>query len=64
MDMSKKQYAKPTVSQVSLVPDESVLEVCKNHEIAAAGPGGSYCDHPVLSTTSPGAPPCHGVTGS
>ena len=63
MDMSKKQYAKPTVLQVSLVPEESVLEVCKNHEIAAAGPGGgSHCEHPVLSGMP--APPCHGVTGS
>ena len=60
---AKKHYEKPSVAQVSLVPDESVLEVCKNHEIATAGPsGGSHCEHPVLSGMT--APPCHGVTGS
>ena len=61
--MSKKQYVKPKVSQVSLVPEETVLEVCKNHEIVTSGPdGGSHCEHPKLSGMP--APPCHGVTGS
>jgi hypothetical protein len=63
MDKLKKPYQKPEVAQVSLVPNEAVLEVCKNHELVAAGPtGGSHCEHPVLSGMP--APPCHGVTGS
>jgi len=65
MDKLKKQYQKPTVAQVSLVPSEAVLEVCKNHELVAAGPsGGSHCEHPVLTEGIFTAPPCHGVTGS
>ena len=61
MDKLKRTYQKPTVVQVSLVPEEAVLEVCKNHEVA----GGfaydlSHCSWPA----GVGGGVCRGVTGS
>jgi len=61
MDKQRKPYQKPTVVQVSLVPEEAVLEVCKNHEV----PGDYaldrfYCSWPA----GIGGGVCRGVTGS
>ena len=60
MNKGKKQYQKPTVVQVSLVPEEAVLEVCKNHLINTIAEGRDYCSWPAQS----GGGNCRGVTGS
>jgi len=60
MDKVKKTYQKPTVVQVSLVPEEAVLEVCKNHEVNVDAPERSYCSWPQ----NLGGGNCRGVTGS
>jgi len=41
-------------------PEESVLEVCKNHEVASQYASG----YPSCSKQAPGAGNCRGVTGS
>lgn len=41
-------------------PEESVLEVCKNHEVVSQYASGS----PSCSKQAPGAGNCRGVTGS
>lgn len=61
MDKLKKTYQKPTVVQVSLVPEEAVLEVCKNHEVAGnSAMDLSHCSWPA----GVGGGVCRGVTGS
>ena len=61
MDKLKKTYQKPTVVQVSLVPEEAVLEVCKNHENAGdVAFDKSNCSWPA----GVGGGVCRGVTGS
>lgn len=39
----KKQYEPPTVTQISLRPEEAVLGHCKT--IGVGGPGGGNCTH-------------------
>ena len=61
MDKQRKPYQKPTVVQVSLVPEEAVLEVCKNHENAGNIASGEFhCSWPHQC----GGGVCRGVTGS
>ena len=61
MDKLKKTYQKPTVAQVSLVPEEAVLEVCKNHEVAGnIAMELAHCSWPANA----GGGNCRGVTGS
>ena len=60
MDKLKKPYQKPTVVQVSLVPEEAVLLVCKNHEINTSAPNRDYCSWPYQE----GGGNCRGGTGS
>ena len=61
MDKIKKTYQKPTVAQVSLVPEEAVLEVCKNHEVAGnIAQDLAHCSWPA----GEGGGNCRGVTGS
>jgi len=38
MDKLRKPYQKPTAVQVSLVTEEAVLKVCKNHLINTEAP--------------------------
>ncbi len=47
----KKQYAKPTIKQVDLRPEEAVLGFCKSS--VSAGPASSMCTIPGCS--SPGS---------
>jgi hypothetical protein len=64
MSKSKKSYKPPEIKKVSLVPDEAVLEVCKNHldPTGSTGPygAGTSCGYPAGT----GGHPCVGVTGS
>lgn len=60
MDRLKKPYQKPIVVQVSLVPEEAVLEVCKNHLVNTIAEDRDYCSWPHQS----GGGVCKGVTGS
>ncbi len=61
MDRLKKTYQKPTVVQVSLVPEEAVLEVCKNHLVAGdRAVDMNNCSWPA----GVGGGNCRGVTGS
>jgi len=60
MSNLKKHYQKPTLVEVSLVPEEAVLQVCKNHEFPNFGPGEPYCSWPPMN----GGQVCRGVTGS
>ena len=61
MGKLRKTYQKPTVVQVSLVPEEAVLEVCKNHEVAELNAADrSNCSWPA----GIGGGNCRGVTGS
>jgi hypothetical protein len=39
----KQQYAPPTVTQISLRPEEAVLGHCKTTGVG--GPGGGNCTH-------------------
>jgi len=58
----KRLYSRPVVKQISLVPEEAVLVVCKNHEVAGDYAAGlSNCSWPKLTN---GGQPCKGVTGS
>jgi len=61
MDKLRKPYQKPTIAQVSLVPEEAVLEVCKNHEEEGnIAHDLAYCSWPA----GVGGGNCRGVTGS
>lgn len=61
MDKLRKPYQKPVVEQVSLVPEEAVLEVCKNHLVPGdSAHDMSYCSWPA----GVGGGVCRGVTGS
>jgi len=60
MDKLRKTYQKPTVVQVSLVPEEAVLVVCKNHEVEGIGADMAHCSWPA----GVGGGVCRGVTGS
>jgi len=61
MDKLKRTYQKPTVVQVSLVPEEAVLLVCKNHEVEGDNAHDlSHCSWPA----GVGGGVCRGVTGS
>ncbi|MDP3879110.1 MAG: hypothetical protein Q8Q07_02230 [Dehalococcoidales bacterium] len=63
MERNRKHYQKPEVTQVSLVPEEAVLEVCKNHEVDTNDPaqGDPYrCSWPA----GVGGGVCRGVSGS
>ena len=61
MAITKKFYQAPELIEVNLIPQEAVLEVCKNHEsawmYAKALP---HCSWPA----GEGFQPCRGVTGS
>ena len=62
--IKKKTYGKPEIKKVSLVPEEAVLQVCKNHldPTGSVGPygAGTACGFPG----GHGGQPCIGVTGS
>ena len=60
MDKLKKPYQKPTVVQLSLVPEEAILEVCVNHLINTEAPDRDYCSWPWQA----GGGNCRGVTRS
>ena len=60
MNRANKYYEKPVLIEVTLVPEEAVLEVCKHHEVPPFGPGQPYCSWPPMN----GGQVCRGVTGS
>ena len=61
MDKLNKQYKKPEVAQVSLVPEEAVHEVYKNHEEEGnIAHNLAHCSWPA----GVGGGNCRGVTGS
>ena len=67
MNKSREIYKTPTLVEVSLVPEEAVLEVCKNHINAGdTAHDQNYCSWPGQyggnGQTHPGV--CKGVTGS
>ena len=61
MNNLRKFYQKPELVEVSLVPEEAVLEVCKNHVVADnIAHDLSNCSWPAGN----GGGVCRGVTGS
>ena len=64
MDNQRKPYQRPEVAQVSLVPEEAVLVVCKNHVNAGdSAADTAHCSWPGQDPGM-GGPVCRGVTGS
>lgn len=64
MDNIKKEYRKPQVIRVSLVPEEAVLVVCKNHlDSGDIASNLNYCSWAGQNPGS-GQKVCKGVTGS
>ena len=66
MDNVRRQYQAPDVVAVSLVPEEAVLVVCKNHLNAGdVASNYNYCSWHGQNPGSGGSyKVCKGVTGS
>ncbi len=66
MNKVRKMYKTPTLVQVSLVPEEAVLVVCKNHENGYdSAANHDYCSWHGQDPGSGGDwKVCKGVTGS
>ncbi len=64
MNKSKRQYKRPTLVEVSLVPEEAVLQVCKNHLEILSAHDQAYCSWPGQYQGGPNPGVCKGVTGS